>query len=196
MLDKLTKILVAAAVVGVVLIAGWWTLFLRDKLNEHKEALAARDAELEVRAQEISSLRDENAAQAERVKQLNAEIEEKNKRIRSLETALRLLKVDYRLARVEILAQDTAPDGAVTTRLRFTEVDGDGQPLGEGQVVLHERVLGAVRTADHAAPAARRRARLNSPPEADTRPHQRHPPSPGGCPGWRRRRQSRESNPP
>ena len=133
MLDKLTKILVASAVVGVVLIAGWWTLFLRAKLNEHKEALAERDAQLELRAQEISTLRDENAAQAERVKQLNAEIEEKNKRIRSLEAALRLLKVDYRLARIEILAQDTAPDGGVTTRLRFTEVDGDGQPLGEGQ---------------------------------------------------------------
>lgn len=133
MLDKLTKILVAAAFVGVVLIAGWWTVFLRAKLNEHEEALAQRDAALLLRAQEIAELKDENAAQAERVRQLGVEVEEKARRIRALEAALRLLKVDYRLARVEILGQDAGADGAVTTRLRFTELDGEGQPLGEGQ---------------------------------------------------------------
>ena len=133
MLEKLTKILVAVAVLGVVLIAGYWTLFLRARLNENREALAERDHQLELRAQEISGLRDENAQQAERVRQLGVEVEEKGKRIRALEAALRLLKVDYRLARVEILSQDAAPDGAVTTRLRFVELDGEGQPLGEGQ---------------------------------------------------------------
>jgi hypothetical protein len=133
MLDKLYRSLMAVACLGLVLIAGWWTLFLRAKLSEHEAALAERDAQLREKDGTIGELRTENAAQAERVHALGLEVEAQARRIRSLEAALRLLKVDHRLARIEILSQDAAPDGAVTTRLRFTELDGEGAALDPGR---------------------------------------------------------------
>lgn len=105
--------------VGVVLIAGWWTLFLRGKLNEHRDALAERE-------RAIGELKERNAV-------LGREVEEQARRIHALEAAIRLLKVDHRLARIEVLGQDVAESGAVTTRLRFVELDGDGKPFDAGQ---------------------------------------------------------------
>lgn len=133
MLDKLNRSLMAAAFVGLVVIAGWWTLFLRAKLSEHEVALAERDALLKERDGTIGVLRAENTAQAERVHELGVEVEAQARRIRSLETALRLLKVDHRLARIEILSQDVAADGTATTHLRFTELDAAGAAAGPGQ---------------------------------------------------------------
>ena len=50
------------------------------------------------------------------------------------EAALRS-KVDHRTARLEVLEQSTDASGAVTTRVRFVEVDGDGEPIGPGEEV-------------------------------------------------------------
>ncbi len=133
MLDKLTKSLLSAALVGFVLIAGWWTLFLREKLQANEEELRQRDALLAERGRELEELRAINSAQAARVAELTEEVERQALRIRALEAALALLKVDHRLARVEILSQDADASGQVTTHLRFVELDGKGKPLGEGQ---------------------------------------------------------------
>jgi hypothetical protein len=48
-----------------------------------------------------------------------------------LSTALRLLKVDHRLAQIDVLSQEgSAQAGDLATHFTFVELDGQGQPLG------------------------------------------------------------------
>ena len=132
-MERVTSMLKTAALVGIVVIAAWWTLFLRGKLNEHEDALEARDAEIAERDQAIGELERQSAAQGARISELGAEVEAKARQIQALEAAMRLLKIDHRLARIEVLGRDTAGDGSITTRLRFAELDGQGEPLEEGR---------------------------------------------------------------
>lgn len=133
MLERVNSTLKIAALVGFVLIAGWWTLFLRGKLNEQRDALAERDAVIAEREDAIAALEERNAAQTERIAALGREVEAQARRIQELEAAVRLLKIDHRLARIEVLGRDTDADGATTTRLRFVELGGEGKPIGPGQ---------------------------------------------------------------
>lgn len=108
---------------GLTAIAGWWTLVARDKLVGHEVELRARDA---------------------RIAELQGAVELRDRRIRELEFRLELLKIDHRVARIEVLEQGPGPgaDGQIETRVRFVELDGQGEPLGQGQiaVVRGERV--------------------------------------------------------
>jgi len=117
MLRGLLQLLRVLALLGLVGTAGWWTLFLRDRFQAHEEALATRDA---------------------RIARLGDELAEKERRIATLETALRLLKVDRRVARLEVLEQGPNPDqpGRLRTRVRFTELGPDGRPLAPGREYL------------------------------------------------------------
>lgn len=47
-----------------------------------------------------------------------------------LETYLRLLKQFERRARIEVLSRSQDPNGGPLTAVRFTEIDGDGKPVG------------------------------------------------------------------
>ncbi|MEW6074174.1 MAG: hypothetical protein AB1726_16460 [Planctomycetota bacterium] len=134
--------LVRTLIIGIlVLLAGWWTLFLRERFGEHAAALAERDAhieslrgEVERKAGEIERLGQEVAARDERIAELDREIERLGREIQALQASLRLLKVDHRVARVEVLEQSPPAEGAdrVRTRVRFTELDPAGEPLGPG----------------------------------------------------------------
>jgi hypothetical protein len=129
---------------GLVLIAGWWTLFLRGKLSDHQAELAASQEEvvlladqLEEREASIKQLGSDLMHREEEILTLAADVEQKEKEIRALDVALQLLKVDHRIARIEVLAQSVtgAEPGQVRTRLRFTELDAAGQPLGAGREI-------------------------------------------------------------
>jgi hypothetical protein len=141
----LLRTLVLAGVVGL---AGWWTIFLRNKLASSERELVARTAEL-TRAQVEIGRRDEQIQEqgrlleerAAEIRQLTLDLAEKQKRIQALEVALALLKVDRRVARLEVLAQgarDGDDPGRVRTTLRFSELDPDGEPLGPGQELTVE----------------------------------------------------------
>lgn len=63
-----------------------------------------------------------------------AALEKENER---LELAMRLLKIDHRVAQIEVLEQRN--DGArPQTTFQFVEVDGDGNPIGEKKVFTLE----------------------------------------------------------
>jgi hypothetical protein len=104
--DKAHSFLRTIVGLGVIALLGWWTVFFRGLIHENERQLAERD---------------------ERIVALGVEIEQKEARIRELEAALALLKVDHRVARIEVLEQGGEPP---TTRLRFTELEPDGAPLG------------------------------------------------------------------
>ena len=132
---------------GLVLLAGWWTFFLRNKLAASERELEARTHELvearteigrrDQQIQEQGKLLQERAAE---ITHLQTELAEKEKRIQALELALKLLKIDHRLARIEVLAQGATADDPehVRTTLRFTELGPDGEPLAAGQELTVE----------------------------------------------------------
>jgi len=132
---------------GLLVLAGWWTLFLREKLTLHERALEARTeeisdlrGELETREGRIRELDRSLASSAEQIEQLGRELAEREERIRTLEAARHLLKVDHRVARIQVLDQTPVPGDPerVRTRLSFTELDGEGKALGEPRILTVE----------------------------------------------------------
>ncbi len=130
-----TRTVLMAVVVGVFGYGGFQAI----------QAYNAPRRELESKEREVESLRERleetEATVAERdqaIDGLNEDITERDVRIDELEeevdrvqTAIRLLKLRRRLARIEVLDQQTADDSSVTTNIRFTEIGDDGQQVGE-----------------------------------------------------------------
>lgn len=126
---------------ALVLLAGWWTLMLKSKLASGERDLAQRTEELETaredlarRKEEIGRLGAELEARGAEIQHLRAEVAEKERQVQALELANRLLKVQHRVARLEVLAQGSTPDAPerVRTTVRFTELGPDGQPIAPG----------------------------------------------------------------
>ncbi len=151
MFQNLNAFLRTVVLAALVVLAGWWTLFLRTRLGEGKRELAQREeriAELAGLVQErdgaIGALTEEVQTKGQRITELSQSLEASEARALELETALGLLKVDHRLAHIEVLDQAVEPGAApgepehVRTRVRFTELDPDGRPLGEGRELVIE----------------------------------------------------------
>ena len=139
MLQSAASILRTLLLGGIVAIAGWWTWFLRDKLGEGERAL--RESQVEV--QTLRTSLDESSAKIEELDVLigeqqatietqEAEIAAKDEEILALDAALELLKIDHRLAEIEVVEQVQDEDGTLRTKVRFLELGPDGEPLGEG----------------------------------------------------------------
>ena len=97
-----------------LLFAGGWfgyqTYFSR---NEAEKKLAAKEVEIAGLEKEVATL---------------------NKNVSRLQTANRLLKVDHRVAYVDVLSQQPGKDGELNTKFSFVEVDDQGKPLEEPRV--------------------------------------------------------------
>jgi hypothetical protein len=131
----------------LVLVAAWWTVLLKGKLEaserrleERTQELEAARTDLEERRAEIQRLGSELQAREAEIRRLETVVAEKERRIRALELANRLLKVEHRVARLEVLAQGAPAETPerVRTTVRFTELDADGQPLAPGQELTVE----------------------------------------------------------
>lgn len=107
-LEQATGLLKALALVLVAAVAAYWTWWARSQFREQEREIQAREA---------------------RIAELNETVAARDARIRELDAALRLLKVDHRVARLEVLSQQPASDGTIETKLRFTELRPDGAPL-------------------------------------------------------------------
>ena len=62
-----------------------------------------------------------------------AEIRALSERNQALEAAVRLLRHTERRARLVVLDQGPGPEGHLRTRVRFTELDAQGNPVGESR---------------------------------------------------------------
>jgi hypothetical protein len=102
----------------------------------------AADIELRKQTRELENARQELVLREETIKKqdetiagLNQEIKEKDQKISHLETAMRLLKMDRRLAHLRVLDQTTdAETGEKSTRVAFVEVNEEGYPIGPERV--------------------------------------------------------------
>ena len=133
-LAVIIRSLVFAAFIGL---AGWWSYYLKDKLDGNRLELEARD-------QQIESLTDDLLERDERIDELGQELAESYERIQALELSMWLLKVNHRVARVEVIEQGPSsedPDTTVT-RVRFVELGPDGELLGPArEIELQGKVL-------------------------------------------------------
>ena len=124
---------------GVVVLGGWWTWFLRGKLGEGERALRESQVEIERlgddlarREARIDELDQTLLEREATIREKTREIAAKEEKILALDAALELLKIDHRLAEIQVLEQEQGEDGAVHTRVRFVELGPDGEPLGPG----------------------------------------------------------------
>ncbi len=130
---------------GLVVIAGWWTLFLRGKLADRDALLAAAHEEVSVLASRVEEregeIRELGVAieeKDEEILSLAEDVAEKELQIEALDVALDLLKVSQRIGRLKVLRQDPvdADPARVRTTLEFTELGPDGEPIGESRELV------------------------------------------------------------
>lgn len=119
------RTLVYGGVVGLLAWGGWQ---VRGIVQRHEEEIAQRDKAIAVLHADVEQRDQRIAAQQVEIDKLAA-------RVRELELALKLLKVDHRLAQITVKDQRAAPGqpGGVVTDLVFQELDSDGEPLGPEQ---------------------------------------------------------------
>ena len=128
-LNSFMGLLLAVVVTGLVIAGGW---FAFQKYYAEKFAL---EADLAAKQIKVDQLAEELTQSHAQIGRLEEDIEEKEQEIQRLATALRLLKVDHRLARITVLSQSgSAKNGDLSTRFSFVEVDREGKPLGEPRV--------------------------------------------------------------
>ncbi len=144
-LNSFLGTILALAIVGLLSVGGWigFRSYFADKyaLMETEERLAQSDAEIEKLSQDLTDktnqvqeLGTQLTTSREEAKQLARDVQEKLKEIKRLETAMTLLKVDHRLARIDVLSQQGSKDADdFATQFSFVEVDKDGNPLEEAR---------------------------------------------------------------
>jgi hypothetical protein len=100
------RTIIAAGVVVLLSYAGYWGYA---QYTKHDRALATATAQ---------------------VSQLNAELKAKTEQLEKLETSLKLLKTDQRLARLDVLdIQRDGDDKAISSRLQFVELSPKGDRI-------------------------------------------------------------------
>lgn len=115
-LSNLMRSIASLAAVALISVAGWfgYTTFndrqiLNDKLQEKTALIEKQNKDID---------------------RLNIDVAEKAKRIEELDLAMRLLKVDHRIAELTVLDQKKDPtDGKLKTTVQLVEVDDDGKPV-------------------------------------------------------------------
>lgn len=128
-LNSAIRTLIALVLVGGIAYGGWYGY-----RTYHARERAAEDAAREL-ALVKSDLEKKNTVIQQKEKEiatLHVEVANKQKEIERLDTAMRLLKVDHRVARLTVL--DQGPDsesGQLVTLIQFQELNEDGAPIGE-----------------------------------------------------------------
>lgn len=96
---------------------------IQQKLAEKESQVQQLNASLQQKERQITEL-------AGQLQTAQEELEKKEREIQRLNTAIQLLKVDRRVALLDVLAQEKSDTGEVVrTTVRFLEVDEAGRPL-------------------------------------------------------------------
>jgi hypothetical protein len=123
------RTLLALVLVGFVGVAGWYgyTAYVEPgrRLDEAQADLAEARRLIEERDEAIEK-------QSQQIALLRQDLEEKKRLIAQLETSLRLLKVDHRIAELRVLEQRDDPDtGRVLSTVEFVEINDEGAPIDD-----------------------------------------------------------------
>jgi len=89
--------------------------------------------------QQLREKDDELAESAAKIERLNKEIAAKQRQLEKLDLALRLGKIDRRVAEMFVIEKwDSPPRKKQMTKFQFTEVDAEGRPLAAPKVYTVE----------------------------------------------------------
>jgi hypothetical protein len=132
--NSFLRTLLAAAVVGGVGTAGWYGY---TSYNAKEREAQQRVKDLEEARQALTDTKGQLVRAEADIAQMTAELVQKNAEIAKLledlektRTALRLLKVDHRIARLTAVDQTDDPTtGETSTLIEFVELNDEGQPL-------------------------------------------------------------------
>lgn len=120
--NSTVRTLILAAVAGVIGVSAYFAY------SEYsKQDRLVRD-----QAEQLTSLKEELVGKDSEIRQLGIDLQQKDLEIEKLETAMKLLKTDQRLARLKVLSVETDEEGqAITSRLEFVELSPTGEPLSQ-----------------------------------------------------------------
>lgn len=122
------RTLLATVIVGGLGVGGWYgyNTYNATELEAQRSAQALAQAHVELEAKEAVI-----RVKEQEIGALNVEVAEKQKEIERLDTAMRLLKVDHRMALVSVVDQsrDEATDTTLT-QIDFQEINSNGDPIG------------------------------------------------------------------
>lgn len=130
--DGLLRFITTSLVIGGIGYCGGWVYAnvfgVNQQLLQKQQQLAEAHSQLE-------EVQQRSANQAMMIDQMGTDLAAQREEIARLDTSLQLVKVNHRVAVVDVLRQVEHPQtGLVSTELRFQEVDGQGQPLAEPRV--------------------------------------------------------------
>jgi len=131
-INSAARTLLAIALFGVLGGGGAWTYWVLTE-QQRKNAVAERELlDLQDRLGQVTHSLQES--ETKRVA-LEKDIAEKIIEIERLNTSMQLLKVDQRLARLEVLGVEKVGDTEqMKSKVRFVELSSGGEPMSEGKV--------------------------------------------------------------
>ena len=131
--DSLTLInsVVRTLLLGILIVGSGWAGYSAYSIyHEPQKKLAEKQRELTATTRELATAQKNLASQAEQIAALDTQLSAARDKVDRLDTALRLLKIDHRVARLRVveLKEGEAEDAPVTV-LEFVELNDDGEPI-------------------------------------------------------------------
>jgi hypothetical protein len=133
-INSFIRTIIALAVVGGVGVAGYfgYTTYNEKEFEAQAKAKALADAQ-----DKLTKVEGDLAAAAEQIEEKDARIEEQGQQIETLHTevdklstSLKLLKVEYRVARITAVDQTKDEEsGEISTLIEFVELNDEGAPI-------------------------------------------------------------------
>ncbi|WP_425614319.1 hypothetical protein NA78x_004186 [Anatilimnocola sp. NA78] len=133
-INSFIRTVLATVLLGAVGVASWfgYTVFNQNEIAARKSAeeLRAANEQLEVTKRNLDAAAAEIVVKDGTIKEQVVKIDALNKDVERLETTLALIKVDYRLARLTVINQETDQGtGQIYSLVEFTEVNDEGDPI-------------------------------------------------------------------
>ncbi len=124
-MNSFVRALLGLAIVGALAGLGW---FGYENYYAEKHALEKSRAQLASLSRELDDRRQE-------INRLNIDLEARKQEIEKLNATIKLLTLDQRIARIEVLGQEGSQEqGDLRSRLSFVELNEQGQPLEKPKV--------------------------------------------------------------
>lgn len=131
--------LLALVIIGALSYGGWFAYrsyhaeqFAREDLQEAQVALKNAEEQLVERETEVADISRSLQVTTRQRDELQVDLAASREEIERLDTAMRLLKVDHRLARVTVISQQGSREtNDLSTRFQFVEVDDQGAEVEE-----------------------------------------------------------------
>lgn len=131
-INSVVRTTLAVVIVGGVGYGGYRGYTTYSSQKHAAERLEEVNSQLQAANDQLDRTKTQLAEKSQQVVEQAATIQEQEHEIERLDTSIRLLTVDQRVARLSVVSQDQDPDtNEVSTVLDFVELDDDEQPLYE-----------------------------------------------------------------